>query len=419
MQCTKKQLKKRLSGKVLLGVTVFSILAISGQSVLAADSLGEALSNGTVSGNLRLRFEDVGQDNALQDATALTLRTRIAYETGEVSGFSAMIEFEDSRIVLGQDEFSVPPTQFNMRGNSPSYSVIADPEVTELEQGYIKYKSKGFTAKLGRQVITHDNHRFIGHVGWRQDRQTFDALALSYNISDDLSVSYNYIYDRNRIFAEAQDVAANDHIFNIGYKTPVGKLSAYAYLLEADNTIDNSLDTIGLRFSGKTKGDMKFLYSAEYARQTFEANGGFTDIDVDADYLMLEGGIAFNKFTFKAGYELLGSDSGVYGFQTPLATLHKFNGWADIFLGTPAEGLEDLSLSASYKIAGGKVALIYHTFSADESSTARDDFGDEIDFVFSTKFGKHYNAGVKYAAYSADDHAVDTDKLWVWVGASF
>jgi hypothetical protein len=34
------------------------------------------------------------------------------------------------------------------------------------------------SGKIGRQVITMDNHRFVGHVGWRQDRQTFDALTL-------------------------------------------------------------------------------------------------------------------------------------------------------------------------------------------------------------------------------------------------
>ena len=48
-----------------------------------------------------------------------------------------------------------------------------------------------------------------------------------------------------------------------------------------------------------------------------------------------------------------------------------------------------------------------------------DDLGDEIDFLYAKKFGKHYNAGIKYAQYSAGDILVDTDKLWVWVGASF
>ena len=47
------------------------------------------------------------------------------------------------------------------------------------------------------------------------------------------------------------------------------------------------------------------------------------------------------------------------------------------------------------------------------------DYGTEIDVVYSRSFGKSYNAGIKYAAYSADDFGVDTNKMWVWVGASF
>ncbi len=46
--------------------------------------------------------------------------------------------------------------------------------------------------------------------------------------------------------------------------------------------------------------------------------------------------------TLGVGYELLGSDDGVAAFQTPLATLHKFNGFADQFLVTPAGGLQDI-----------------------------------------------------------------------------
>ena len=52
------------------------------------------------------------------------------------------------------------------------------------------------------------------------------------------------------------------------------------------------------------------------------------------------------------GYELLGSDDGKVAFNTPLATKHKFNGWADKFLGTPKEGLEDVYLTAKGKVSG-------------------------------------------------------------------
>ena len=42
------------------------------------------------------------------------------------------------------------------------------------------------------------------------------------------------------------------------------------------------------------------------------------------------------------GYEVLGSDDGKKGFATPLATGHKFQGFADKFLTTPNDGVQDL-----------------------------------------------------------------------------
>jgi len=122
------------------------------------------------------------------------------------------------------------------------------------------------------------------------------------------------------------------------------------------------------------------------------------------------------------GFESLGSDNGNYGFSTPLATLHKFNGWSDQFLGTPKQGLEDLYLSFAGKAMGGKWKVVYHDFNADEATDIIDDLGDEINISYGKGFGKNYFAGVKYASYSAGDQAagkVDTDKLWLWLGVKF
>ncbi len=63
-----------------------------------------------------------------------------------------------------------------------------------------------FSSKLGRHVITLDNHRFLGHVGWRQDRQTFDAFTANYAPSEELKFKYVCLDERNRIFAEECDV---------------------------------------------------------------------------------------------------------------------------------------------------------------------------------------------------------------------
>ncbi len=401
---------KNLKRNVLASaVALSSVVAVP---ALAASTVAEALSGGKAYGDFNLRYEAVDQDNSLDDASALTLRSRIGYVTDSISGFSATVEFEDSRIVAGVDEFSVPPTGFQ----TGEYSVIADPETTELDQAFIQYKTDMVTAKLGRQVLTLDNHRFVGHVGWRQDRQTFDGLSLVATPVAGLTVTYAYLDERNRIFAEAADVDSKDHLLNLSYKTPVGTLTAYSYLLEMDVATDNALDTYGVRFAGSTEADgTKFLYELEYATQSSEMGSS----DFDADYLLLEGGVVISGITAKLGYEVLGSDDGDYGFSTPLATLHKFNGWADMFLATPGVGIEDMYVSVGTKVGPGMLTVVYHDFSADDASASLDELGSEVDVSYGMKFGKHYNAGIKYAAYSADDFSVDTDKLWVWVGASF
>ncbi len=392
-----------LGGSLLLSTTV-----------TAEDhTFHDALSSGVVSGDIRLRYESVEQDNALKDADALTVRTRLGYKTGSYHGLSGLLEFEDSRTVAGLDDYN------DTLGKNPDYSVIADPETTEVDQAYLQYTRHDVTAKLGRQVITFDNHRFVGHVGWRQDRQTFDALRLTYAAVTDLSVDYAFLNQRNRIFAETGDLASKDHLLNVGYQTPLGKLSGYAYLLEVDEGADNSLDTYGLRYAGKYGvSDVDLIYALEYATQESEAAAS----DFDADYYKVEAGVAVQGITVALAYEVLGSDDGAYGFSTPLATLHAHNGWADQFLATPAEGLQDASLTVSGPLAGGKWAVAYHDYSADESSAAVDDLGDEWNLAYNRGFATHYSAGIKYATYAAGDSAagkVDTDKLWLTLGATF
>jgi hypothetical protein len=394
-----------------LAAAVFIGLASINHTVLA-DDFTSALTTGKTNADFNLRYESVEQDSALKNASALTLRTRLSYTSGSFSGWSAMVEMEDTRIVLGVGDYSVPQTGYN----TGMYSVIADPEHTELDQGFVQYSSDTFSAKIGRQVIAWDGQRHIGHVGWRQDRQTFDGLNAKYNPIKELTLNYAYLTQRNRIFAEAQDQDSKDHLLNAAYLTTAGILTAYAYLLELDNHTENALDTYGVSFVGSAMvGDSKILYAAEYASQSSE----LAATQYDADYLMLEGGAVLSGITAKLGYEVLGSDNGAYGFATPLATLHKFNGWADTFLNTPAQGLIDTYVSLAGSVLNGKWMTIYHTFKADKANETVDDLGSEIDLQYVRAYGANYSVGIKYAAYSGESSRVDTDKLWVWLNAKF
>jgi hypothetical protein len=401
-------------GKALITMTLGLAALVS--IARAETGSSEVTSGGKAYANFNLRYEGVNQDNAVQDASALTLRTRLGYKSGVFNGLSALLELEDSRIVGGQDDYTVGPTGFK----PGEYSDIADPETTELDQGFLQYNSsESLTVKLGRQVITYDDHRFVGHVGWRQDRQTFDALTAQYQPTRSLTLSYGYVAQRNRIFAEDADIDSKDHFLNAAYATSLGTITGYGYLLEIDDAPSNGLDTWGLSFKGERGVDrLSVLYVLEYASQESDAAGNF----FDADYFLVEAGVAFDRMTVRLGYELLGSDGGSYGFSTPLATLHSFNGWSDQFLGTPAEGLEDVYISLNGKLAEVHWILAYHDFSADVPSALADDFGSEIDIQLTREFANNVSVGLKYATYDAGDATagkVDTDKLWAWFTLEF
>ena len=121
------------------------------------------------------------------------------------------------------------------------------------------------------------------------------------------------------------------------------------------------------------------------------------------------------KVTLLGGLEVLGSDDGNVAFGTPLATLHKFQGFADKFLGTPSNGVEDIYITAKTKVNGIKLAATFHDLSSDEGSI---DYGTEIDLVAAYKVNS-YNFLVKFSSYNADELGTDTNKLWLQVATKF
>src|SRR3546814_11261136 len=78
--------------------------------------------------------------------------------------------------------------------------------------------------------------------------------------------------------------------------------------------------------------------------------------DVCSSDLLAELGYTWQGIVLKGGYEVLGGDDGTgnRAFQTPLATKHAFQGWADVFLTTPADGIEDAYVGATVPLWGGQ-----------------------------------------------------------------
>lgn len=390
------------------------LLASNDVSANEMASLTDAIASGKSTLDLRYRFEMVDQTGISKKARASTLRTRLNYKTAAYYNLGAFIEV-DNVSVAGT-------TQYNNATGLPDakteYPVVADPAGTEVNQAYLSYDGiAGTTVKYGRQRLILDNARFIGNVGWRQNEQTYDGITVENTSLPSTSIVYGYIDNVNRIFGDASgkgNVDTQAHLINLSYSgVKAGKLSVYGYLLDFIDTPPSSNKTVGARFSGGTDTGSggTVLYTLEYAKQSSYKDGASS---IDAAYTLAELGTRINSITAKLGRESLGGD-GVYGFTTPLATLHAFNGWADMFLSTPTTGLIDTYLHVSGIYNGVKLAAVYHDFKADSGGSS---YGSETDLLAVKKIG-NYSLLAKYASYAADTFATDTQKLWLMGQASF
>jgi hypothetical protein len=407
----------------MMKLSLLSLAVASGtlsHAVVAEEALSNLFTQGKPSLDVRYRYEHVDQDNPLNNANAQTVRTRIGFQSGKWHGLSALLE-ADNVSRLGDASYN------SFRNGQADYSVVADPDGSEINQALLRYDHQYGNAVLGRQRINLDNQRFVGGVAWRQNEQTYDGVLGQLKPLDGLTLTYAYIDNVNSIFGPGNgrfDTAANQanieghsHLLNAQYVlTPALTATAYQYRLGLDNLAagGQSSKTTGLRLNGALSG---VSYVLEYAQQTEYADN---PQDLDSDYYLAELGYTIKGVALKAGYEVLGGDEGPgnRAFQTPLATKHAFQGWADLFLLTPAAGIEDAYIGGSLSLFGGTLAAWYHDFRAERGSSQ---YGEEIDLSYAHPVPgvKGLVGLVKYASYDAADFAVDTDKLWVQLQYSY
>ncbi|MDP1678734.1 MAG: alginate export family protein [Candidatus Nitrotoga sp.] len=423
------KLKNRtLFQQMSLVITPLALLALAPEAY-SENTLTEAITGGKVTANLQYRYENVDQPTSgLKEAHASTLRLRLGYETAEYMGFGGMVQIEH---ISANDAYN---SRVNGRTN---YSVVADANVTELNQAYLSYSGIPQTKlKLGRQVITLDNHRWIGNVVWRQNWQTYDGYTAVNKSLPDTTITAGYITNVNRVFSDASidngtgAFLGNHHmrspLLNVKY-TGLGfaEVVGYGYFLDYDPSarafgLNNSTRTVGVRFKGDAPmGGNKILYAAEYASQSdYKDNPN----DYRVHYTLLEGGVDVKVATFKVGYELL-SGNGKQSLSTPLATLFAFNGWADVFLVTPRTGLRDVYVTARTTLAGVVLGADYHDFRADHGGGK---FGTEVDLIAEKAIDKTYTVGTRAAFFNTErtgnldcPACIDTDKLWVYGSMNF
>jgi len=401
---------------------IFLAAALSISSAgFAAEVTGAAaaMTSGKAGVNLRARYESVDAENALQDANALTARLRLNYRTGEWNGWSAFAEYDHVFHLVSDFDAG--------GGTTPAkegvYQTVADPKGSDLNQLYLDYSlSSDWKLRVGRQRVLLDNQRFVGGVGWRQNEQTYDGVQVSTTAIERTALSYNYVGQVRRIFG--QDSAAGRHNVDahlLNARVAINdswSLTPYAYYIDNQDAAAMSTATFGARLAGSVAAGEgnKVGIVAELATQSDAANN---PADFDADYAHLSAlWTAANGFGVGLAFESLGTDrSNFESFRTPLATLHAFQGWADMFLSTPAAGIEDIYATVKFKAGSWNLAGIYHDFSA---ARGGGDFGSEFDVSAATALGGNYALLLKGAFFSSDSSSYpDTNKFWLMFTADY
>jgi hypothetical protein len=296
---------------------------------------------------------------------------------------------------------------------------VADARAAEINRAQLEWRTDRHALTLGRQCVVLDNQRFVGNVGWRQNEQTFDAMSLQVAASSRLALHYHWLARVHRVNGDearvrlARERALDAHLLHATVQVPHGAVVGYAYLLEDRDLATASSRSLGLRWTGlREDGAWRWGWTLEAARQRDYGNN---PVRFDHSYALLEPSLRWAGIDWRIGVERLGGN-GTHAFQTPLATLHAFNGWADTFLVVPAAGLQDRYLGAGARFGRGRWQqrlhwnVLWHDFSAARGTA---DYGREWDAALGADLGHGWTALLKAADYRSDGFARDTRKLWL------
>lgn len=412
---------------ILFGLTL--ILILGGTSPVVAQSGGsdsagnrtdteeprsllEAVRSGQIDLLLRPRAEFVDAEG-VRASQAVTNRLLLGYRSGSFHGLSGYVSF------LNVHAFT--PSTYNAAGlnDQPGRAVIADPEMVRLNQlyGQLELPFSESRLRAGRQRILLADTRFVGNVGWRQNEQIYNAVRLTSSLGlEHLEFDYAWLWKVHRPFGADHPAGVWDsdtHLLHLAYRFEnLGNLALFGYRGSFDQAPERNSTTYGLRLDGtRPTGfrEVSVLYDFYYAYQDASSDN---PVDYSAHFyraaLHLE-----QDASIRLGVilERFGSDGGLASFQTPLATLHAFQGWADMFTTIPDAGLRDLSIAAGVPLPlslylNGR----YHWF---HEAFGNDPFGSELNLSLERSFGDRWHLLLKLADFRGEGPLPDTRKYWI------
>ena len=225
--------------RTLLAAALFSCLPVA------------AAGDWTLEANLRARQEQVRDAAFAHDADATTLRLRAGLHGRFANGWEALVE--------GEGIASAGAFNDGSNGRT-AWPVVADPNGAELNQAWLRHAGERLTATAGRQRLLLANQRWIGNSGWRQNEQTFDAVALDVRPGGSIEAHYAWLGRVHRINGDdardplARERSLDSHYAELAWKRGAWQLAPYALLHRDRDVATASTHTFGLRGAWDVSG---------------------------------------------------------------------------------------------------------------------------------------------------------------------
>ncbi|MBT3918177.1 MAG: hypothetical protein HOF25_02815 [Nitrosomonadales bacterium] len=402
---------------LLIGIVFLDLEAAESEPI----NIKEAILQGKSLSSLKSRYEFVDQDGKSKNANALTVQTLLGWETKPIDGISFALQF-----------IGVSPLidDYNDKKNGVSnlskvnYPVVVDPEGYNINQAFISYTHQNkHNAKVGRQAIFLDNWRFVGDVRFRQNIQVMDGITTKIYPYDGIELFLSHVENVRQVTTKNQNTRIE--LANLKYKiSKSGSLVGYGYFVDWDDESQKikSDKTFGARLNGlrPASEEWDLLYTLEYADQSSYKDGSSL---IDNYYYRVGFGVGQESWSLRFDQEKLSGNANGKAFQTNLGTNHLFQGWADVFLTTPNQGIIDNMIIAKAKILGATIKSEFHLIDSDrnfttDSGSQADNYGHEFDIGIYYPIKKDTKVSLEYANFSEGDtystaRKRDIEKIWL------
>ena len=403
---------------------------------LVAFVFGEAQAQVTVSAEVRPRTEFRNGFKTLteesRDAAFFTEQRSRLYLNYADSSFKFRLAFQDIRI-WGET------SQIFKEEYGKTF-------ISEAWGQY--YFTNVFSVKVGRQIISYDNQRFLGGLEWAQQGRRHDALLLMFEPGKS-KLHFGLAYNQDDDIAEPgflqapgagyYSVGGNYKTFQYGYfntKFEGGSLSLLAFnagYQNADTTVSFK-QTFGA-IASKTFGGIKL--GGDFYYQTGELGTNKVNAMLGGIYATVKTPVTplTVGFEYISGKDADDTSTDITAFSPDFGTNHAHNGFMDYFFVGPANGtvgVTDIYLKTNFKVAGGSLKVHAHEFLTGSTQFDTDGvelskaMGTEIDLVYGKKLkgGVIWNLGYSQMFASDTMQALrggDKSALtsWAWTMITF